>query len=347
MYWLFYLLLPATKSTGHIREASDVQCDLCVWGWGGHLVLKTIQKMCGAYGRNVSPNRVELLKPAHEALTLTELWCEIKPGRYIKASRCSNVPLSLCSGSYWSWQLWNKLRMPCSRKILWAYEHWGWRDCAIRLCALIRGWIRWFPPGLEVCAVVTRGVNCQIEIHATAIILTCQIEMKTFYWITVCKLNKCAYERCRVNPFDWSAGLTGPIAPSHQSKQCGSGTHLHAHSFGFKLAIWFGEGPPLFTPSDILEKEEALSLFIHTDTVQSRWNGEKGQTKSLMSLININSVRNKGTCNVQFFTHAKRHLGIDSGPIIHTLNYAMSLMKIQKVQLYHHRLRSLIQGGSA
>lgn len=56
-------------------------------------VSRTIRKMPGSPRRNLSPNRVKLLGPAHEALTLIELWCEIKLGRYIKLCRCPSVAL--------------------------------------------------------------------------------------------------------------------------------------------------------------------------------------------------------------------------------------------------------------
>ena len=55
------------------------------------------------------------------------------------------------------------------------------------------------------------------------------------------------------------------------------------------------------------------------------------QTKSLMSLININSAQNKGTDKVSFFSHAKRLLHSDSGPIVHALEDVMSIMKMQKM----------------
>lgn len=48
-----------------------------------------------------------------------------------------------------------------------------------------------------------------------------------------------------------------------------------------------------------------------------------------MSLININSVQNKGTDKVSFFSHAGRHLHSDPGPIVHTLECLMFTMKIQ------------------
>lgn len=119
---------------------------------------ETIQEMSGTPCRNLSPNRANQLGPAREALTLIELWCEIKLGRYIKPRRCSDVPCSLCSGSYWSWRLWNKLRTPRSRKILWAYECLGPEDSAIRPFTLMWDWIHLFPSGFEVA----RADKCQI-----------------------------------------------------------------------------------------------------------------------------------------------------------------------------------------
>lgn len=114
--------------------ARQVWCSLCYEAVEVSLVLGAIQKMPGSPDGNLSPNKVELLRLSPRALTLIEL-CVKLSSAHIKPCRCSFLP-SLCSGSSWLRQLCNKLRMPCSWKILWVYEYWGPKGFAIRLCTL-------------------------------------------------------------------------------------------------------------------------------------------------------------------------------------------------------------------